>query len=95
MEKSLFRAHPEFERGHEVRATVIAPGQMLISVSDDRCASDDDPILDAFLAFLASDIERRPEHLHLLSTGSIAKAVALTDGISVDDREVFPGDMVI
>ncbi len=96
LEKSLFRAHPEFEQGHGVTAVVIAPGQMLVSVSDDSVvATGDDPVLDAFLAFLADDMERRPEQLHLLSTGSIARAVELTDGITVGDDEVFPDDLSV
>lgn len=97
LEKSLFRAHPEFQQGHEVVATVIAPGQMLVSVSERtaEATEEDDPILDAFLAFLAADIERRPEHLHLLSAGSIARAVELTRGITVGDDEVFPDDLSV
>jgi len=96
LEKSLFRAHPEFQRSARVTASVIAPGQLLISVGDDALADDeDDAILDAFLAFLASDIEAHPERLQPLSAGSIADAAALTEGIVVGDDEVFPDDVTI
>lgn len=58
--------------------------------------NEDDPILDAFLAFLAKDIEAHPERIQLLSTGgTIARAVELTAGITVSDDEVFPDDVSI
>jgi antitoxin PrlF len=96
LEKSLFRAHPEFQRNARVTASVIAPGRLLISVGDDSAiAEDDDAILDAFLAFLADDMKARPDRLQPLSAGSIADAVKLTEGIVVRDDEVFPDDITI
>jgi hypothetical protein len=55
----------------------------------------DDSTVDAFLGFLAADIERRPENLQLLSAGSIARAVDLTRGITVGDDEVFPDELSV
>ena len=95
LEKSLFRAHPEFKQGHEVTATVIGPGQMLVSVAEPLVGSDDDPIVDAFLAFLAGDLERHPQRISLLSAGAIERAVDLTNGITVGDDEVFPEDVTV
>jgi antitoxin PrlF len=96
LEKSLFRAHPEFQRSSRVTASVIAPGQMLVSVADESAGGDDDdPVLDAFVAFLAHDIESHPERLERLSAGSIARAVELTEGIDVGDDQVFPTDATI
>lgn len=94
--KSLFRAHPEFQQGHAVTASVIAPGQMLVSIADESLAErDEDPIIDAFLAFLANDMERHPERLERLSTDSMARAAELTAGIIVHDDEIFPDDVTI
>ena len=59
-DKALFRSHPEFSG--EVRAHVIAPGRMLVvaaPVSKSR-RREDDPVLEAFLSFLA--VDRRPRH---------------------------------
>jgi antitoxin PrlF len=96
LEKALFRAHPEFKRGHAVTATIIAPGQMLVSVTEQRGVEGDvDPIVDAFLAFLASDIERHPERIAPLPAGTLARATALTEGITTDDDELFPDDLTI
>ena len=96
MEKALFRAHPEFERSRRLSAAVIAPGQMLVSIADEpSVVADDDPVIDAFLAFLASDMERHPERIAPLSSGSIARAVELTNGITVEDDDVFPDDVTV
>jgi len=96
LSKSLFRAHPEFRQGHAVTATVIAPGQMLVSIADESVAgTDEDPIIDAFLGFLANDMERHPERLERLSTDSMVRAAELTAGIVVDDDEIFPNDVTI
>ena len=60
LEKALFRAHPEFRQRASVRARVIAPGQLLVSVvGDDMVAddsTDDDPVVGAFVGFLAEDM---------------------------------------
>jgi antitoxin PrlF len=93
LEKALFRAHPEFAKGNTVTATVIGPGQMLVSVSSEGGPEPgDDPIVSAFLAFLAKDIQQTPETVQPLSHASIAQAAALTEGIDVDDHEIFLAD---
>jgi hypothetical protein len=56
-EKSFFRSNPEFSGS--VIARVIAPGQILVTALKDKdCPNEDDPIIDAFLAFIANDIKR-------------------------------------
>ena len=93
LEKSLFRAHPEFGRGTAVTASVIAPGRILVSAAVESSDFEEDPVLDAFLAFLAHDMRQHPERLEPLSSGRIAKADALTRDIDVADDEVFPADV--
>jgi antitoxin PrlF len=93
LEKSLFRAHPEFGRGVSVTASVIAPGQILLSAAVESAEIEEDPVLGAFLAFIANDIEHHPGRLVPLSAGAIAKADALTAAIDVTDDEVFPADL--
>jgi len=53
----------------------------------------DDPAIDGFLAFLAKDIERRPEALKPLSPTLVKRIEALTKGIRVDLDEVIDGDV--
>lgn len=96
LEKSLFRAHPEFGRNSRVTATVIAPGQMLVSVADEAEArSDDDPVVEAFLAFLAADIVRHPERVEAMEPSTVERLISLTKDIDVDDGEVFPDDVTL
>jgi len=60
-DKSLFKSHPEF---NEVRAHVIGPGAMLVTAvapKRSRSHNNEDPILGAFLSFLAQDIMNSPE----------------------------------
>ncbi len=55
-EKSFFRSNPEFSGS--VIARVIAPGQILVTaVNDEAGPPEDDPIIDAFLAFIAHDMK--------------------------------------
>lgn len=94
LEKALFRAHPEFRQKAAVRAQVIAPGQLLVSVVDEPADDDPeaDPLIDAFLGFLAADIGAHPERVAALSEGWIAEASDLVRGVQVADDEVIPDD---
>ncbi len=96
LEKALFRAHPEFRQRASVRARVIAPGQLLVSVvEDDMPAADanDDPMVGAFVAFLANDIAHHPERVEPLSASRIRRAAELTAGMRVRDDEPIPDDL--
>jgi hypothetical protein len=94
LDAALIAAHPEFGLKGAATATVIAPGQMLVSIpAKPEVAEDDDPIFEAFLHLLARDIAAHPERLHLVDDGLIARAAALTAGVNVDDDEVLPDDV--
>jgi antitoxin PrlF len=86
-ESALFRSHPEFNG--EVKAHVIAPGQMLVSaIAPSREESEEnDPVLEAFLAFLAKDMEDHPEQIKPLSADLMERIERLTQGMSVDPDE--------
>jgi antitoxin PrlF len=83
-EGALFKSHPEFNG--EVRAHVIAPGQMLVSAMT-PIYEESDPVLDAFLAFLAKDMEDHPEQIKPLSADLMERIERLTQGITVDPDE--------
>ena len=96
LEKALFRLHPEFRQKAKVRAQVIAPGRALISVVEDGgstrtpAASEDDPIVAAFLGFLENDMRTRPERIAGVSKRYIARAKRLTRKVKVADDERLP-----
>ena len=54
-------------------------------------AEETDPAIDAFLNFLARDIERRPEALSALSPALAVRLAELTQGVAVDLNTVIDG----
>lgn len=54
---------------------------------------EDDPVLDNFLGFLASDMANHPDHLHALDTALIGRLQSLVGQIDVDlDAPLSPED---
>jgi hypothetical protein len=64
-DRALFKSHPEF--AGEVKAHVIAPGRMLVSVAE-PVNNRRDPVMQSFLAFLANDIATVPKSIKPMST---------------------------
>ena len=96
LEKALFRSHPEFRQKATVRAHVIGPGTLLVSVADSAPAGrESDPVMAAFLSFLAGDISRAPDKIKPLSATRIEEARALTRSVEVQDDEDFPDDVTL
>jgi antitoxin PrlF len=95
-EKALFRAHPEFASGR-LAADYIGPGYLLVrAVADpDEVASEEDPVLRAYLAFLARDMEAHPERIQPLSADSLARAHALVGHLEVDPNEDLGDDITL
>lgn len=97
LDKALFRLHPEFRQKAKVRAQVIAPGHALISVVDDQTApaTEEDPVVGAFLAFIEKDLVAHPTRRTRLTKTAIKRAVRLTKGVKVDDRERLPDNVTL
>jgi antitoxin PrlF len=83
-DQALFKSHPEF--AGEVRAHVIAPGRMLVSVAD-PVTKRRDPVMQSFLAFLANDISKAPENIKPMSRELAQRIDRLVEGISVSSDE--------
>jgi prlF antitoxin for toxin YhaV_toxin len=86
-EKALFQSHPEFSG--EVHAHVIAPGRMLVVADHDAKPSrrEDDPVLEAFLSFLADDILKSPWRMKPLDRDLVKEIDSLVGDIAVDPGE--------
>jgi antitoxin PrlF len=97
LDKALFKAHTEFRQKAKVRASVIAPGQMLISVVEDdhEVAEEADPVLSAFLAFLQNDLATAPQRIAPLSSGAVETASELTTNVKVSDEEDLSDDVTL
>jgi len=83
-ESALFKSHPEFNG--EVKAQIIAPGRMLVT-AETQSREKADPVMGAFLAFVAQDIANHPENVHPLSSTRERRIARLTKGIAVDPDE--------
>lgn len=53
---------------------------------------DDDPVLGAFLGFLANDIKAHPEHVQMLDARLVARVEALVGDIEIDLDAPLPAD---
>jgi len=75
-------------------------GRIAFHVGDDgvtlsRADNGDDPAIDAFLAFLATDIKQYPEKIKALSPDLAKRIIALTGGISVNLDDEIDGDVAL
>ena len=85
---ALFKANPEFFG--EVRGTVLAPGQMLVSVvptGEQQLELQDEevnPVMLAFLSFLEGQMAAHPELIEPVTEAQMAHIAALVDGVEPD-----------
>ena len=86
-DRALFRSHPEFSG--EVRAHVIAPGRMLV-VAEPATKSrkrERDPVMEAFLSFLAVDMTASPQQIKPLDRALAGRISALVGHLPVHPHE--------
>jgi hypothetical protein len=86
-DKALFQSHPEFSG--EVRAHVIAPGRMLVVAEAKPGSGRDqrDPVLEAFLGFLAADMTNAPEQVRPLDRRLTRRIDRLVRHVAADPSE--------
>ena len=91
-EGALFRSHPEFNG--EVTAHVIAPGRMLVT-AEAEVIEEEDPVLGAFLAFLAKEMAENPGRIRPMDAKLAKRAARLTKGIEVNfDEDLGEGSLL-
>jgi antitoxin PrlF len=102
LDKALFKAHPEFRQKARVRAQVIGPGSLLVTLDADERdgaqAPDEverDPVVSAYLAFLERDLREHPERVQPFTEDELARLEALTKGVVVSDDESIPDDVTL
>jgi len=87
-DKALFQSHPEFSG--EVRAHVIAPGRMLVIAEPAARKSrsrEEDPVMEAFLSFLAADMAAAPQQIKPLDRALMKRIDTLVGHLRVDPNE--------
>ena len=92
-ESALFAAHPEFAAG-DLEADVIAPGRLLVRIRDQEAVQDEevDPVLEAFLAFLAHQMGKHPERMEAFAAADAEGLEALVEGVEYDPNERLDDD---
>lgn len=83
-DSALFKSHPEF--AGEVKAHVIAPGRMLVTV-EHPVSKQRDLVMESFLAFLANEIARAPETIKPMGGELVRRMDRLVEGMSVRPDE--------
>jgi len=83
-----------------VRAHVLGPGHLLVTLADDpaTAAPDDierDPVVSAYLAFLERDMLAHPENIAPLPEQDLARLHRLTDGVRASDADSIPDDVIL
>jgi prlF antitoxin for toxin YhaV_toxin len=87
LDAAFFKAHPEFNG--EVRATVLADGQVLLSAKGAvrRPAENDDadPIMLGFLQFLEKQMADHPDLIEAVDRNQLTHIGKLVEGVGTDD----------
>ena len=82
LDAAFFRAHPEF--AGEVRATVLADGQVLLSTKRSRRAKaggEADPVVLGFLRFLEARMAAQPDQIVPADPAQLARIRKLVKGV--------------
>jgi len=103
MIKSVITAKSQTTLPSGVRKALgVQPGDSLAYIVEgDRAvimkarSEEEDPVIEAFLDFLARDMAARPERLAELTPELIERARALTDGIEADLDAPTDGEVAI
>lgn len=85
LDAAFFKAHPEFNG--EVRATVLADGQVLLSAKGMRRSSkndDADPVMLGFLQFIEKQMAEHPELIEPVDREQLARIGKLVEGVDVE-----------
>ena len=86
LDAAFFKAHPEFNG--EVRATVVADGQVLLSAKSTgrRTAKskEGDPIMLGFLQFLEKEMAKHPELIEPADRKQLKRIGKLVEGVETE-----------
>ena len=86
LDSAFFKAHPEFEG--EVRATVLADGQVLLSARSSgkkaKAGEMDDPVLLGFLGFLEAQMATQPARITVADRAQLARIGKLVKGVKTE-----------
>lgn len=86
LDAAFFKAHPEFNG--DVRATVLADGQVLLSAKSTARRpprnDDADPVMLGFLQFLEKQMAEHPDLIEPVDRAQLARIGKLVEGVDVE-----------
>ncbi|MDP2824844.1 MAG: type II toxin-antitoxin system PrlF family antitoxin [Sulfuritalea sp.] len=87
IDAAFFKAHPEFSG--DVRATVLADGQVLLSANNPvprrPKKGEIDPVMLGFLSFLEKQMAEHPDMIEPVDRDQLARIGKLVEGVEPDD----------
>ena len=102
LDKALFKAHPEFRQRTKVRAHVIGPGSLLVTLNslefgdpNTEGSIERDPVVLAYRSFLERDMKEHPDRLQPFTEADLARLENLTRDVVVSDDDVIPDDVTL
>jgi antitoxin PrlF len=98
LDKALFKAHPEFRQRARIKASVMGPGSLLVTLdpeTTDDADAEADPVVRAYLAFLERDMLEHPDRLRPITEVFVERIKSLTDGVEVSFDDVLPDDVTL
>ena len=98
LDKALFKAHPEFRQRAKIKASVVGPGSLLVTLDPDvtdGAETEADPVVRAYLAFLECDMLEHPDRLRPITESEVARLRALVEGVTVADEDGLPDDVTL
>jgi antitoxin PrlF len=98
LDKALFKAHPEFRQRARIKASVMGPGSLLVTLDPETVAEADaeaDPVARAYLAFLERDMLDHPDRLQPITEHFVERLRRLTHGVEVALDEILPDDITL
>lgn len=78
------------QKRDKIQYTIRANGEVVLTRAEP--ADDADPVLTAFLDFLARDMAKHPRRLRAIDAGFVRRLRALTDGLDVDLNAALSAD---
>jgi hypothetical protein len=67
--------------------------KLLLSITEDLPESEEDPVVDAFLAFLSNDMVKNPQRIKPLNSAKLDEAALLIKRVSISDDEILSDDV--
>ncbi|MGL5139348.1 MAG: type II toxin-antitoxin system PrlF family antitoxin [Beijerinckiaceae bacterium] len=98
LDKALFKAHPEFRQRARIKASVMGPGCLLVTLDPEAVEEADaeaDPVVRAYLAFLERDMRDHPDRLQPITESLVERVTRLTNGVEVSPDDILPDDVTL